>query len=237
MRSLSNLSPFSSLSLSLSLCNPPSGVNLTPITPHRLLLDHFSYSFRQKDRIAIVGPNGVGKSTFLKLLTGNLPLLAGMIKVGDTARIGYYEQTGLRLTPQEAKEPVLRFVQAAVEKGVSRNINTLGDDVMNTGYDGGAGNTISGGLGNNKDTGKMVITQNAPVGRRKALAGKEGGINIEVTDDSYGGGSGSSTAVNEREAMSLLTRFNFDSKRWYDRVDKLSGGERRRLQLLQVRPY
>jgi ATP-binding cassette subfamily F protein uup len=32
----------------------------------------------------------------------------------------------------------------------------------------------------------------------------------------------------------LLTRFNFDSKRWYDRVDKLSGGERRRLQLLQV---
>ena len=142
----------------------------------------------------------------------------------------------MRLTPQESKEPVLRFVQAAVEKGVSRNINTLGDDIINTGYDGGAGNTISGGVGNNKDTGKMVITQNAPVGRRKALAGKEGGINIEVTDDSYGGGSGSSTAVNEREAMNLLSRFNFDSKRWYDRVDKLSGGERRRLQLLQVRP-
>ena len=47
----------------------------------RLLLDHFSYSFRQRDRIAIVGPNGVGKSTFLKLLTGNLPLLAGLYEI------------------------------------------------------------------------------------------------------------------------------------------------------------
>ena len=174
----------------------------------------------------------MGKSTFLKLLTGNLPLLAGTIKVGDTVRIGYYEQTGLNLTPQEAKEPVLRFVQAAVEKGVSRNINTLGDDVSNSGYDGGAGNTLTG-VTNNKDTGKMVITQGAPVGRRKALAGKEGGISIDVVSDQYSGG-GSSTALSEREAMKLLTRFNFDSKRWYDRVDKLSGGERRRLQLLQV---
>ena len=34
--------------------------------------------------------------------------------------------------------------------------------------------------------------------------------------------------------MSLLSRFQFPSKRWYDRVDRLSGGERRRLQLLQV---
>ena len=42
------------------------------------------------------------------------------------------------------------------------------------------------------------------------------------------------SAFSEREAMSLLNRFNFNSKRWYDRVGQLSGGERRRLQLLQV---
>ena len=151
--------------------------------------------------------------------------------MGDTARIGYYEQTGLRLTPQEAKVPVLRFVQEAVEKGASRN---LGGNPINTGYDGGNANTLRGKLGKNKDSGKMVITQGEPVGRRKVLAGKESGINIEVLGDHHGGGGGSSTAVNEREAMKLLSRFNFGSKRWYDRVDKLSGGEKRRLQLLQV---
>ena len=50
------------------------------------------------------------------------------------------------------------------------------------------------------------------MGRRKVLAGKESGINIEVLGDHHGGGGGSSTAVNEREAMKLLSRFNFGSK-------------------------
>lgn len=196
------------------------------------LLDSFSYSFRQRDRIAIVGPNGVGKSTFLKLLTGNLPLLEGTIRLGETVRLGYYEQMGLRLTDAEKKEPVLRFVQAAVEKGVSRNVNTLAE---NERYDAGGAASEAGGLSNkNSNAGKIVVSSAAPVGRRKAVAGKEGAMSIEVMDDSYGGGASSSTAVSEREAMSLLSRFNFPSSRWYDRVDKLSGGEKRRLQLLQV---
>jgi len=41
-------------------------------------------------------------------------------------------------------------------------------------------------------------------------------------------------AVSERDAMALLSRFQFPSKRWYDRLGQLSGGERRRIQLLQV---
>ena len=52
----------------------------------------FSHSFRQRDRIGVVGPNGVGKSTFLKVLTGSLELAAGSVRLGDTVRIGYYEQ-------------------------------------------------------------------------------------------------------------------------------------------------
>ena len=39
-----------------------------------------------------MGPNGVGKSTFLKVLTGALELAAGSVRLGETARIGYYEQ-------------------------------------------------------------------------------------------------------------------------------------------------
>ena len=73
------------------------------------------------------------------------------------------------------------------------------------------------------------------VGRRKALAGKEAGASVSLSLTSAGGGSSSSSvAVSEREAMSLLKRFLFPSSRWYDRVGRLSGGERRRLQLLQV---
>ena len=53
-------------------------------------------------------------------------------------------------------------------------------------------------------------------------------INIE---ESLGG---SSDAASEADARKFLQRFNFPSNRWYDRVGKLSGGERRRLQLLQI---
>lgn len=67
------------------------------------------------------------------------------------------------------------------------------------------------------------------VGRRKRLAGKEGAVTIEVGDT--GGGP---SAVSEKEAMNLLNRFQFPKQRLYDRVGQLSGGERRRLQLLQV---
>ena len=52
----------------------------------------YPHSFRQRDRIGVVGPNGVGKSTFLKVLTGSLELAAGSVRLGDTVRIGYYEQ-------------------------------------------------------------------------------------------------------------------------------------------------
>ena len=54
----------------------------------RTLLEDFSYNFRQRDRIAIVGNNGVGKSTFLKVLTGGLPLTSGTVRIGDTVTIG-----------------------------------------------------------------------------------------------------------------------------------------------------
>jgi ATP-binding cassette subfamily F protein uup len=80
--------------------------------------------------------------------------------------------------------------------------------------------------------GKIVVeSSDAKLGRRKVLAGKEAGVTLNVVSE---GSVGAGKAVSEREAMSLLTRFQFPSKRWYDRVGQLSGGERRRLQLLQV---
>ena len=58
-------------------------------------LDHFSYKFQRCDRIGVVGRNGVGKSTFIDLLTGELQGYSGSIERGESLRIGYYHQNGM----------------------------------------------------------------------------------------------------------------------------------------------
>ena len=61
----------------------------------RTMLDDFSYKFSRYERVGIVGKNGVGKSTFLNLLTGALQPEKGTIERGETLRIGYYHQNGM----------------------------------------------------------------------------------------------------------------------------------------------
>ena len=61
----------------------------------RRMLDRFSYKFSRFERVGIVGKNGVGKSTFLNLMTGALLPDSGTIERGETLRIGYYRQSGI----------------------------------------------------------------------------------------------------------------------------------------------
>ena len=63
------------------------------------MLRDFSYDFQRCDRIGIVGRNGVGKSTFLDLLTGAVAPDSGLIDRGETLRIGYYRQEGMEFRP------------------------------------------------------------------------------------------------------------------------------------------
>lgn len=63
------------------------------------LVKDFSYVFKKKDRIGIVGKNGVGKSTFLELLTGNTQPDAGEIIPGATTVVGYFSQEAEDLNP------------------------------------------------------------------------------------------------------------------------------------------
>lgn len=58
----------------------------------RSLVDDFTYHVVRHDRLGIVGPNGVGKSTFLKLLSGELTPTAGTVGRGETVRIGFFKQ-------------------------------------------------------------------------------------------------------------------------------------------------
>lgn len=59
------------------------------------LLKDFSYNFQRYDKVGIVGRNGVGKSTFLDLLTGALQPSSGIIERGESLVIGYYRQEGM----------------------------------------------------------------------------------------------------------------------------------------------
>lgn len=78
----------------------------------RKMLDQFSYKFTRGERIGIVGRNGVGKTTFLNILTGKLQADSGTIEHGETLRIGYYSQRGISF---KAGQTVLECVQEIAE--------------------------------------------------------------------------------------------------------------------------
>ena len=61
------------------------------------ILDQFTYTFKKRDRVGIVGKNGVGKTTVLNMLTGTESIDSGKIVVGDTVEIGYYTQKGMKM--------------------------------------------------------------------------------------------------------------------------------------------
>ncbi len=81
------------------------------------MVSDFSYIFKKKERIGIVGPNGIGKSTFLDLLTGKIQPDSGEILPGQTTKIGYFTQEARELNPnhrviEEVKE-IAEFITMA----------------------------------------------------------------------------------------------------------------------------
>lgn len=123
-----------------------------------VILKGFDYNFQRNDRIGIIGNNGTGKSTFLKLLTNGLQADAGKIVRGDTLKFGYYTQDGIAVKPGQK---VIEVIQE------------YGDYI--------------------------------PLKKGRKIS-----------------------------AQQLLERFLFDRKKQYDFVEKLSGGERKRLYLCTV---
>lgn len=123
-----------------------------------VILDQFSFDFQRGARIGIIGKNGTGKSTFLNLLTGTLPLDSGRVVKGETIKIGYYTQSGINPKPNQ------------------RVIDII------------------------KEYGEFI-----PLAKGRMIS-----------------------------ASQLLERFLFDAKKQYDFVEKLSGGELKRLYLCTV---
>eukprot|EP00571_Detonula_confervacea_P016763 CAMPEP_0172297508 /NCGR_PEP_ID=MMETSP1058-20130122/497_1 /TAXON_ID=83371 /ORGANISM="Detonula confervacea, Strain CCMP 353" /LENGTH=747 /DNA_ID=CAMNT_0013006667 /DNA_START=21 /DNA_END=2264 /DNA_ORIENTATION=+ len=125
------------------------------------ILSDFSYDFNKGDKIGIVGRNGVGKSTFIQLLTEEIKADTGKVEQGDTVVFGTYDQMGIPFLDEN--QSVLDFMKQRVESS-----------------------------------------------------------------------SGASMSEAPSEAMKMLRDFQFPKQRWSERVCMLSGGERRRLQLMSV---
>ncbi|MCD8164919.1 MAG: ABC-F family ATP-binding cassette domain-containing protein [Bacteroides sp.] len=76
------------------------------------ILEDFSYIFARYEKMGIVGNNGTGKSTFLKILLGEVKADSGQIDIGETVRFGYYSQDGLQF---DEKMKVIDVVQEIAE--------------------------------------------------------------------------------------------------------------------------
>ncbi|MDE5812037.1 MAG: ABC-F family ATP-binding cassette domain-containing protein [Muribaculaceae bacterium] len=81
----------------------------------KVILDNFSYIFGRGEKVGIVGENGVGKSTFIKMLQGIVAPDSGQFDVGETVRFGYYSQDGL---PLPAHKKVIDAITELAEEVV-----------------------------------------------------------------------------------------------------------------------
>lgn len=83
----------------------------------KVVLDEFSYVFAPGEKVGIMGGNGVGKSTFVKMLLGQVCPDSGSFDIGETIRFGYYRQEGIDFDPGK------RVIDAITERAEEVVIN------------------------------------------------------------------------------------------------------------------
>ena len=88
------------------------------------MLEDFSYNMARGEKIGIVGANGVGKSTFLNLVTGALKADLGTLEIGETVRFGYYRQQGIEFSEEETLLDVVNEIADSVALADGTRIST-----------------------------------------------------------------------------------------------------------------
>ncbi|HPW70644.1 MAG TPA: ABC-F family ATP-binding cassette domain-containing protein [Bacteroides graminisolvens] len=86
------------------------------------ILDDFSYIFSRYEKMGIVGNNGTGKSTFIKMLMGEVQPDSGTIDIGETVRFGYYSQDGLQFDDQLKVIDVVQNIAEVIELGNGKKL-------------------------------------------------------------------------------------------------------------------
>ena len=84
------------------------------------LLKDFSYKFVRREKIGIVGKNGVGKSTFLNIITQNIEPDSGSISIGETVVYGYYKQSGITFKENDRVIDIVKNISERIDLGNGR---------------------------------------------------------------------------------------------------------------------
>jgi ABC transport system ATP-binding/permease protein len=82
----------------------------------RILLRDFSYDFSPEDRVGIIGPNGAGKSSLLEVISGRRPPSEGLLELGATVKLAYFDQHSDVLLAKDGKRKVIEVVQEAASR-------------------------------------------------------------------------------------------------------------------------
>jgi len=88
-----------------------------------VILKDFYYNFSRFEKMGIVGNNGTGKSTFIKMLLGLEPVDDGRIVIGETIRFGYFSQEGLQFDDQQKVIDVITAIADYVDLGGGRKLS------------------------------------------------------------------------------------------------------------------
>lgn len=86
------------------------------------ILDDFSYIFARYEKMGIVGNNGTGKTTFIKILMGEVQPDNGTVDIGETVRFGYYSQDGLQFDEQMKVIDVVQDIAEVIELGNGKKL-------------------------------------------------------------------------------------------------------------------
>ena len=88
-----------------------------------VILKDFYYNFSRFEKMGIVGNNGTGKSTFIKMLLGQVPVDEGRIVIGETVKFGYFSQEGLQFDDQQKVIDIITAIADYVELGGGKKLS------------------------------------------------------------------------------------------------------------------
>lgn len=92
-------------------------------SPDKVILKDFYYNFARYEKMGIVGNNGTGKSTFIKMLLGLEQPDSGRIVIGDTVRFGYFSQDGLKFDEGQKVIDIITDIAEYIDTGAGKHLS------------------------------------------------------------------------------------------------------------------
>ena len=91
-------------------------------SPEKIILKDFYYNFSRFEKMGIVGDNGTGKSTFIKMLLGEVASDSGKFDIGETVKFGYFSQEGLKFNEQQKVIDIIKDIAEYIDLGGGKHM-------------------------------------------------------------------------------------------------------------------